>query len=78
MKLIADFRSLSQQDKQDYIAGLIALDKKKYPRAKRTKFETIKDSSAKELPLYTWGNIINRGIGEFINSYVLNDGKQFN
>lgn len=76
VNLIAEFRSLPQQEKDDYILGLNALDKKKYPRARRTKFETIKDSSAKELPLYTWGNIIKRGSGEFVNSYILNDEKQ--
>jgi len=78
VNLIIEFRALSQQDKQKYITELIALDKKKFSKAKRTKFETIKDSSAKELPLYTWGNIINKGAGEFINSYVLNDAKQLN
>jgi hypothetical protein len=78
VNLIIEFRALPEQDRKNYIAGLIAIDKKKYPKAKRTKFDTIKDSAAKELPLYTWGSIIKRGSGEFVNSYVLNDEEQLN
>lgn len=74
--LISEFRLLSLDEKKKYITDLIALDKKKNPKEKRTNYETIKDSSAKELPLYTWGNIINQGSGEYANCYVLNDRKQ--
>jgi hypothetical protein len=76
VNLIAEFRLLSTEDKKNYINELNALDKKKNSKAKRTNYETIKDSSAKELPLYTWGNIINQGVGEYVNCYVLNDRKK--
>jgi len=76
VKLITEYRALPQELKEKYIEELIALDRKKYPREPRTKYATIMDSASKELPLFTWGNIINRGVGEFINSYVLNDRNQ--
>ncbi len=75
VSLISDYRNLSSDEKKQYTLEIIQLDKKKRPKEKRTNYETIKDSSAKELDLYTWGNIINQGSGEFIHSYILNDRK---
>jgi hypothetical protein len=73
VELISEFRALPPEDKKEYVDQLIFLDKKKNPKAKRTHYESIKDSSAKELDLYTWGNIINQGSDEYVNCYVLND-----
>lgn len=71
--LIIEFRMLSEADRVDYIAGFNLLDKKKFPKNRRTKYETIKDSAGKELSCYTKGNIVARGSGQFANAFVVAD-----
>lgn len=74
LKLLIEFRNLDGEEKKLYIDEIINLDKKKYKtKRKRTMYESIKDSSGKELDVFTWGNIITKGDGEYSNCYYLND-----
>lgn len=74
--LIKQFRALSNEEKIEYINQINLIDKKKYPKKKRTNFDKIKDSAAKEIPLFTMGNIIGKGDGEYQNCYVIKDKKK--
>ena len=77
IELLHEFRELSGEDKKKYIHEIIELDKKKYKNRKRTMFETIKDSSAKELDVFTFGNVIIKGNNEYSNCFILNDRGKF-
>lgn len=71
--LLHDFRKFEGEEKKKYISEIKELDKRKYKKRKRTMFDTIKDSSSKELDIFTFGNIIVKGNNEFTNCFTLND-----
>jgi hypothetical protein len=57
IKLIHEFRNLSDAEKDAYISKIIKLDEKNYPRRSRTNYDRILDSSAKEIGAYTFGGL---------------------
>lgn len=73
INLLHEFRELNGEDKKKYVTEIIELDKKKYKNRKRPMFMTIKDSSAKELDCFTFGNVIVKGNNQYSNCFILND-----
>lgn len=70
---IKQFRKLSPEQKKLYIDEIILLDKKLFRDRARTNFERFKDSANKELDLFTFGDTITKGAGEYQGCYILNN-----